>query len=76
MEKAKENWSGELCSEIQQNLEKRTVKRAYQLVNVLTTDKQGKATAVQDLSGKCPTEEQQMLNHAALSCTVTRPMES
>ena len=37
-------------------------KRAYQLVKDLTTAKQGKATTVQDHSGKCLTEERQILN--------------
>ena len=53
MKKAKENWIGEQCSEIEENLRK----RAYQLVKDLTTVKQGKATTVQDHSGKCLTEE-------------------
>ena len=57
MKKAKENWIGEQCSEIEENLRKNKSKRAYQLVKDLTTVKQGKATTVQDRSGKCPTEE-------------------
>ena len=46
MKKAKENWIGEQCSEIEENLRKNNIKRPYQLVTVLTTVKQGKATAV------------------------------
>ena len=46
MKKAKENWIGEQCSEIEENLRK---KRAYQLVKDLTTVKQRKATTIQDL---------------------------
>ena len=49
-----------------------------QLVKDLTTVKQGKATTVEDRSGKCLTEERQILNRwteSALSCTTTRPME-
>ena len=57
MKKAKENWIGEQCSEIEENLRKNNGKRAYQLVNDLTTVKQGKATTVQDRSGKCLTDE-------------------
>ena len=53
MNKAKENWKGEQCSEIEENLRKNNSKRAYQ---------QGKATTVQDHSGKCLTEERQILN--------------
>ena len=40
--------------------------------------KQEKATTFQDRSGKCLTEERQILNRwteSALSCTTTRPME-
>ena len=62
MKKAKQNWIGEQCSEIEENLRKNNSKRAYQLVKDLTTVKQGKATTVQDRSGKCLTEERQILN--------------
>ena len=48
MKKAKENWIGEQCSEIEENLSENNSKRAYQLVIDLTTVKQGKATTVQD----------------------------
>ena len=57
MKKAKENWIGEQCSEIEKNLRKNNSKWAYQLVKDLTTVKQGKATTIQDHSGKCLTEE-------------------
>ena len=60
--KAKENWIGEQCSEIGENLMKKNSKRAYQLVKDLTTVKQGKATTAQDCSGKCLTEEGETLN--------------
>ena len=49
MKKAKENWIGEQCSEIEENLRKSNSKRAYQFVKDLTTLKQGKATTVQDV---------------------------
>ena len=58
----KENWIGEKCSEIEENLRKNNSKRAYQLVKDLITVKQGKATTVQDRSEKCLTEERQILN--------------
>ena len=57
MKKAKENWIGEQCSETEENLRKNNSKRAYQLVKDLTTVKQGKASTVQDRSGKRLTEE-------------------
>ena len=55
MKKTKEKWMGEQCSEIEENLRKNNSKRAHQLVKDLTTLKQGKATTVQDSSGKCLT---------------------
>ena len=60
--KAKENRIGEHCSEIEENLRKNNSKRAYQLVKDLSTVKQGKATPVQDRSGKCLRTEHQILN--------------
>ena len=66
MKKAKENWIGEQCSEIVENLRKNNSKRVYQLVKDLTTVKQGKATTVKDRSGKCLTEERQILNRILL----------
>ena len=62
MKEAKENWVGEQRSEIEENPRKNNIKRAYQLMKDLTTVKQGKASAVQDCSGKCLTEEQRILN--------------
>ena len=57
MKKAKENWIGEQICEIEESLRKNNSKRAYQLVKDLTSVKEGEATTVQDLSGKCLTEE-------------------
>ena len=68
MKKAKENWIGEQCSEIEGNLRKNNSKRAFQLVKELTTVKQGKATTVQDRSGKCLTEERQIMNRWTEYC--------
>ena len=67
--KAKENWIGEECSEIEDNLGKNNSKRAYQLVKDLTIVKQGKATTVRDRSGKCLTEERQILNRWTEYCS-------
>ena len=67
--KAKENWLGEQCSEIEENLRKNNSKRAYQHVKDLTTVKQGKAAIVQDRSGKCFTEEREILNRWTEYCT-------
>ena len=68
MEKAKENWTGEQCSETEENLRKNNSKRAYQLAKDLTTVKQGKATTVQDRSGKCLTEEREILKRWTEYC--------
>ena len=56
-DKRRELRKREQCSEIEENLRKNNSKRAYQLVKDLATVKQGKATTVQDHSGKCLTEE-------------------
>ena len=61
-QKAKENWIWEQSSETEENLRKNNSKTAYQLEKDLTTVKQGKATTVQDNSGKRITEERQILN--------------
>ena len=69
MKKAKENWIGEQCSEIEENLRKNNSKRAYQLVKDLTTVKQGKATIFQDLPGNCLTEERRILSRWTEYCS-------
>ena len=69
MKKTKENWIGKQCSEIEENLRKNNSKRAYQHVKDLITVKQGKTTTVQDRSGKCLTEERELLNRWTEYCT-------
>ena len=54
MKKAKENWIGEQCTEIEENLRKNNSKRAYGLVKDLTTAKQGKATTVKIVLENAP----------------------
>ena len=79
MKKAKENWIGEQCSEIEENLRKNNSKRAYQLVKDLTTVKKGKATTVKDRSGKNAAQKNDRYGtdgqNTALICRTTRPME-
>ena len=41
---------------------KKNNKRAYQLVKDLTSYKQGSSSTIQDRSGKCLTEEQEILS--------------
>ena len=69
MKKAKEQWTGERCSENEENMRRNNSKRAYQLVKDLTTVKQEKATTVHDRSGKCLTEERQILNRWTEYCS-------
>ena len=69
MKKAKENWIGEQYSEIEENLRRNNSKRPYQLVKDLTTVKQGKFATVPDRSGKCLTEERQILNRWTEYCS-------
>ena len=66
MEKATENWIGEQCNEIEER--KNNSERAYQLMKDLTSVKQRKTTTVQDRSGKCLTEERQILNRWTEHC--------
>ena len=69
MNKAKENWIGEQCSEIENKLRKNNRKKAYQLVKDLTTVNQEKPTTVQDPSGNCLTEEREILNRWTEYCS-------
>ena len=66
--KAKEKSIEKQCCEIEENLRK-NIKRAYQLVKDLITVKQRKVTIVQDQSGKCLTEEREILNRWTEYCS-------
>ena len=59
---AKETWIQGQCQEVEACLRKNNSNKAYQLVKDLTTEKQGKSTTIQDKSGKCLTEENEILN--------------
>ena len=61
MKMAKETWIQGQCQEVEACLKKNNSKKAYQLVNDLTTEKQGKSTMIQDKSGKCLTEENEII---------------
>ena len=61
MKMAKETWIQGQCQEVEACLRKDNNKKAYQLVKDLTTEKQGKSTTIQDKSGKCLTEENDIL---------------
>ena len=60
--KAKEDWICAQCEEIETCQNKNNSKRAYQLVKDLTSEKQGRSSTIQDKSGKCLTEEKEILS--------------
>ena len=62
VKKAKEDWIGAQCEEIETCLNKNNSKRAYQLVKDLTSEKQGRSSTIQDKPGKCLTEEKEILS--------------
>ena len=61
VKKAKEDWIGAQCEEIETCLNKNNSKIAYQLVKDLASQKQGRSSTIQDKSGKCLTEEKEIL---------------
>ena len=61
LKKAKEDWIDTQCKEIGVCLKKNS-KEAYQPVKDLTSNKQGRSTTIQDKSGKCLTEKQEILS--------------
>ena len=69
MQMTKETWIQGQCQEVEACLRKNNSKKAYQLVKDLTTEKQGKTTTIQDKSGKCLTEENEMLNRWTDYCS-------
>ena len=69
VKKAKEDWIGAQCEEIEPGLNKNNSKRAYQLVKDLTSEKQGRSATIQDKSGKCLTEEKETLRRWTEYCS-------
>ena len=69
MRKAKETWIEEQCQGIEENLQVNNSKKAYQLVKELTSSKQGGTTTSQDKTGKCLTEEQDILKRLTEYCS-------
>ena len=65
MTMAKETWKQTQCQEVEACHRMNNSKKAYRLVKDLTTEKQGKPTTIQDKSGKCLTEENEILNRLA-----------
>ena len=69
VKKAKEDWIGAQCEEIETCLNKNNSKRAYQLVKDLTSEKQGRSSTIQDKSGKYLTEEREILSRWTEYCS-------
>ncbi|XP_076468950.1 uncharacterized protein LOC143299552 [Babylonia areolata] len=69
MIKAKENWIKEQCQEIEKTLKQNNSKKAYQLVKKLTSTRQERTTTIQDKTGKCITEEQDILKRWTEYCS-------
>ena len=69
VKKAKDDWIGAQYEEIKTCLNKINSNRAYQLKKDLTSEKQGRFSTIQDRSGKCVTEEQEILSRWAEYCS-------
>ena len=76
MKKANEAWIVARCEEIEICLNKNNSKRAYQLVRDLTSEKQGRSSTIQDKSGKCLTEEKEILSRWTEYCSELYSYES
>ena len=69
MRKAKETWTEEQCQGIEENLNKNSSKKAYQLVKELTSSKQWRTTTIQHKARKCLKEEQDILKRWKEYCS-------
>ena len=76
VKKAKEDWIGAQCEEFETCLNKNNSKRAYQPVKDLTSEKQGRSSTIQDKSGKCLTEEKEILSRWTEYCSELYNYES
>ena len=69
VKKAKEDWIGAHFEKIETCLNNNNSERAYQLVKDLTSEKQGRSSTIQDKSGKCLTEEKEILSRWTEYCS-------
>ena len=69
MKKAKENWIGDQCQNIDDWLKKNNSKKAYKLVQDLTGTKQGRTTTIQDKGGTRLTENEDILKRWTEYCS-------
>ena len=72
----RQDWIGTQCEEIKTCLNKNNRKRAYQLVKDLTSEKQVRSSTIQDKSGKCLTEENEILSRWIEYCSELYNYES
>ena len=68
VKEAKEDWIGAQREEIEICLNKNNSRSAYQLVKDLTSEKQGRPSAIQDKSVKGLTEEKEILSRWTEYC--------
>ena len=69
MKKAKENWIGEHCQNIDDCLKENNSKKAYKLVQDLMGTKQERTTTIQDKGGTCLTENEDILKRWTEYCS-------
>ena len=69
MKKAKEDWIEQQCADIEESLNKNNTRKAYQSIKALTTTKQGRVSTIQDKSGKCLNEEQEIIQRWTEYCS-------
>ena len=69
VKKAKEDWIGAQCEEIEICMNKNNSIRAYRLVKDLTSEKQGRSSTIRDRSGKCLTEKKEFLSRWTEYCS-------
>ena len=66
---AKEDWIGAQCEEIETCLSKNYSKSVHQMLKDITSEKQGRSSTIQDRSGKCLTEEKNILSRWTEYCS-------
>ena len=79
VKKAKEDWIGAQCEEIETCLNKNNSKRAYQLVKDLSSEKQGRSSTVQASLGNVLLKKKRFSadgQNIAQNCTTMRVVET
>ena len=68
MKEAKEGWIQNKCTEIEDSLSKNNSKKAYKVVKELTIQKQARVSTIQNKQGKCPTEDEDIIDRWTEYC--------